>query len=270
MRPEDTQGYVVDMFVDGASLFGILEMTGEEAILMALRNDVSVYSPPEWKAGTGTTFERPILHVALTPYPVVPGLEGSTSIAASLVEEPVMNWKSIKEAFGIGEELTDETAEKLLLSSAASKAKKAKELETEIGKLQEELKKLKLSVEAGDKPPAKTKADPVVASLVAENRSMRIANLANLDPPAITPAVATALSELYAQGPAIEMSITQEDNDAFDKLIKVLEQNSELIQVRSEMSGPQLLSLSMPAGDKSAEMLKKDAEARAEGKNEVW
>jgi hypothetical protein len=80
---EANRGYVRDMYADGDSLYGIIELVGEDAIDMAGRVNVSINSPPEFTDGKGNTYYRPITHVALTTNPVVPGLKGFEAIAAS-------------------------------------------------------------------------------------------------------------------------------------------------------------------------------------------
>jgi hypothetical protein len=51
-------------------------------------NDVSVFVPPEFTDGEGNTYVRPIRHLALTPYPVIPGLGNFQAISASF-ESPL-------------------------------------------------------------------------------------------------------------------------------------------------------------------------------------
>ena len=81
--PNTNAGWLVSVDTDGASLFGSIEVIGKENIEKAVANDVSIYSPQEWTDGKGNVYERPITHVALTPYPVVAGLSDWTAIAAS-------------------------------------------------------------------------------------------------------------------------------------------------------------------------------------------
>lgn len=52
-------------------------------------NDVSVFVPPSFTDGEGNEYMRPIRHVALTPYPVIPGLGEFKAIAASFEDGDV-------------------------------------------------------------------------------------------------------------------------------------------------------------------------------------
>lgn len=69
------------------SLYMYCSFVDEDAEKLAQETQVSLFSPPEWTAGNGSTFDRPIRHVALTDYPVVPGLDEFQAIAASLESE---------------------------------------------------------------------------------------------------------------------------------------------------------------------------------------
>ena len=85
---EKNRGWVVDMFRDGATLIGVIDLIGE-AIALAGTSDVSIYSPPELVDGHGNRYEWPITHVALCTDPVIPGLGGFVPIAASQGATPV-------------------------------------------------------------------------------------------------------------------------------------------------------------------------------------
>lgn len=277
---ESTMGHVVEMFVEESSLFGILEMIGADGIATAIRNDVSVFSPPEWRGGDGHVYKRPILHVALTPYPVVPGLKGFETIAASLMETD-MDWKKVQKAFAIdaATELTDASAEELLLGAAKTRAEKLKTLTDEIARLKKEIAALKLShdeaLEKGegenkeDKP---KKIDPVLASLVVENRQMKINRLAEMN--AIAPVVAKDLAAIFAQEDGLTMSLAP-GNDLFDKLLVALEKNTALLKLTKEQTGPQLLALSQMTNDEATDIQKQvivDAENKAKEAKErtIW
>ena len=78
------RGWVREMFREGDSLYGVIELIGTDAIALAGRTDVSIFSPPASIDGRGTQYLRPITHVALVTDPVVPGLAGFEAIAASL------------------------------------------------------------------------------------------------------------------------------------------------------------------------------------------
>lgn len=82
-RDEANRGWVRGMERDGDSLYATIELIGEDAIKMASRTDVSIFSPLTIKDGKGVEYVRPISHVALTSEPVVAGL-GAFEVVASL------------------------------------------------------------------------------------------------------------------------------------------------------------------------------------------
>ena len=75
--------------------------------------------------GEGRVYEQPITHVAVTPNPLVPDLEGWQKIAASLKtsdkgKETGM-WKKIAKALGLDtKDMTEENAEASILSGILS------------------------------------------------------------------------------------------------------------------------------------------------------
>ena len=81
---ESALGEVVGMERVDDKLFAYLKYADEEAAKIALRNDVSIYSPRTSKKSDGKEYSFPIEHVAVTPFPVVRGLGGHEAIAASL------------------------------------------------------------------------------------------------------------------------------------------------------------------------------------------
>ena len=69
------------------SLYSVIEFADEEAAKLALTADVSIYSPETYEMGNGYIALRPITHLALTDYLLVPGLEDFETISASTTEE---------------------------------------------------------------------------------------------------------------------------------------------------------------------------------------
>ncbi len=91
--PELRRGTVVDLKKEfnkernAPALFAYIKFRDPEtAAKLSKTTQVSLFSPPDFVDGTGETFTRPIRHVALTDYPLVPALGGfEKTIAASLV-----------------------------------------------------------------------------------------------------------------------------------------------------------------------------------------
>jgi hypothetical protein len=118
---DNNHGYVREMFIEDESLYGMIELFGEDEEIEKLvaTQDVSIYSPDEFIDGDKNVYIYPITHVALTPFPVVPGLREFEAIAASLTpskETHTMDWNTIREKLGIETEMTDENAQDLILS----------------------------------------------------------------------------------------------------------------------------------------------------------
>ena len=99
--PEQRRGTVVALRKEhnskrqGPSLYSYIKFrNAKDAQDMAsgpgTSTQVSLYSPPTFTDGTGKKYVRPITHVALTDYPLIPGLEGferlpsTKHVAASL------------------------------------------------------------------------------------------------------------------------------------------------------------------------------------------
>lgn len=101
--PERRRGTVEDLKVEPNpergvnSLFMYSRFRDPEAAKMAATSGVSLYSEPSFVDGKDNKYTYPITHVALTDYPLIPGLQGWQAIAASLVpadqsspQEPAM------------------------------------------------------------------------------------------------------------------------------------------------------------------------------------
>jgi hypothetical protein len=91
-NPEHRRGKVVRLSVepsdsrDGDALFAYVKFRDEETAKQLAHSDVSLYMPPKVRDGRGRVYVRPIRHLAITDYPVVPELGPFTPVAASLVE----------------------------------------------------------------------------------------------------------------------------------------------------------------------------------------
>lgn len=261
--PEKNRGYVLDMFksVDdkGAVLIGVLDLVGEEGIALAHTNDVSLWSPPEWVDGKGVKYTRPIVHVALTPYPVVPGLQGFESIAASLVPTKVstkeidkMNWSKVKEALGIEPELNDENASDLILGIFTTlKEGHAAAIAGFETKIAEATKQVELSH-------TKPEPDELLVSLASENREMKLSAL--VEAGKITPAVHADLKAIFVEKAALTLSL-QNGGDRFDNVVEALAKN-DIVKL-GEKTGAQVLTLSQQTPNADADMLVKDMEEKA-------
>ncbi|HEY1923277.1 MAG TPA: hypothetical protein VGG44_11055 [Tepidisphaeraceae bacterium] len=68
----DVVGYVKEFRLDDDRLLGLCQFIGDEAALMAARNLVSVGIDPNFTDGQARQWGEAIVHLALTPVPVVP------------------------------------------------------------------------------------------------------------------------------------------------------------------------------------------------------
>ena len=68
----DVVGYVKDFKLDGDRLLGLCQFIGDDAALTAARNSVSVGIDPDFTDGEAHKWGEAVVHLALTPVPVVP------------------------------------------------------------------------------------------------------------------------------------------------------------------------------------------------------
>lgn len=74
-----------------ASLFARIKFHSPEAAQKYAHSDVSLFMPPLFYSGDDQKFVRPIRHVCITDYPVIPNLKGfEKALAFSLDEDPSM------------------------------------------------------------------------------------------------------------------------------------------------------------------------------------
>lgn len=258
----ENKGYVRGLVIEGDSLFSVVEIFGEDADVIAATNDVSIFSPPEWVDGAGNIYNYPILHIALTPYPVIPGLKGFEAIAASILtykEIKKMDWKKVQEALGIAEELNEDNAEELILSMAKANdeaAKELKELQKKVTKLESEKQALVLSQD-GKKP------EPYVIKLAAESVTGKFDGLVQSQK--ISPVVRDKLVSVFIGDDlgALTLSLSQGNTSICDGVVEALKEN-DVVKL-GEQTKAQSLTLEDPtkSGSKESPVVA-DARARAE------
>jgi hypothetical protein len=86
--PEKTRGELLSTRIGINSknipaVFGKIKFRDAEAAKLAKTADVSIYVTPDFTDGRGNKYYRPIRHVAITDYPVIPNLDKFQAIAAS-------------------------------------------------------------------------------------------------------------------------------------------------------------------------------------------
>lgn len=244
-------GFVVEMSRRGDALYATFDLAGDDAILAASRNDVSIYAPPMFKDGKGNVYIRPITHVCLTPEPLIPGLGPWQQIAASLIrKEQKMDWTKIREALGIEAELTDDNAEALILQ--AIEALKHPVIQEPVAPPPPPAPVAAPAPEPAPAVAASANAsgDPVLLSLVADNRRGKLDALVAAE--RITPALKEKLAVKYCDPSTLALALSR-GGDGFETLVEVMASLAPMNL--GERTGAQILDVhkqptaSDPVGD---------------------
>ena len=240
--PEKNRGHVLSLYKkkdskNRTALFGKIKFTSEEDAKLAKSADVSIFQPPSYEMGNGYTAQRPITHVALTDYPVVPGLDEFQTIAASFAgDNKSMTIADLAAKLGITVEdgATDDMIGEMILAKVAEMSKpepKPPVDDTELSKLKAENEATKMQL----------------SKIAHENRISKIDSL--VDQMKITPAEAKDWKKTYASD-ALALSAT----DGFDSAFSLAKNREPYAK-----PGPKTKSQSLD-GDKNP--LLKDAKSR--------
>lgn len=89
-KARDAVGNVIDFKADASGLLSLCQFIGPDAPLLAARNDVSVGIREKFIDGSGRDWGDAITHVALTPVPVVGGLDPFIAASRSDDSDPVL------------------------------------------------------------------------------------------------------------------------------------------------------------------------------------
>lgn len=256
--PEKNRGRVTGLYVENNSrglpaLFGKIQFRDNEAAELAKTAQVSIFSPPEFVDGKGNRYRRPIKHVALTDYPVIPALQGFQSIAASLVttdtKDMIMPLKKLATSLGI--QIQDETKlEETIVASFKSAS------ETIVAK-DKEIEALK----------AKIPVDPVAVTVSAahrnmlrDNRDMKLSILVGKG--LISPAVKEDLVKGFCTDDSLTLALSSSGTtDPFDLVVAALSKN-----VTVPLGDEAVVVLSKGKGGDEENVLLKDMKKRAEAK----
>ena len=231
-NPEANRGWVTSLFVEGDSLFGILELSDPN---LALTTDVSVATTEDSTDAKGVKYKDLIVHVALTTQPLCTGLSGFKTMSLSLSKEGDISMeflKTIAKALGIKDV---EPTEALILSAVTEQVKPPQE-------------KQELS---------RVVTDPVV-KLVSENRALKLSNLVKAG--LITPAIKDVISAKYVEVVALALSMSSKVDDGFDTLYDVLSKNTPV--ALAEVSGIQSLELANQSANQPNVMQKEVGKRR--------
>ena len=214
-------------------------------------SQVSLYSPPKFTSGVGKTYPRPMTHLALTDYPVVPDLGDFQTIVASSVKipkkEPEMSLKEL--ALSLGVENTEESDDKTL-SAAISKmfSMMNEEKATMIAKVDDMQKKLAEALKSAPADPTPIAAG--ILSMAKDSRKLKLERL--VENGNISPAVSKKLEERFFTDATMTFSMNSScgDGDGFNAVVDALSEN-KLVDLKGH-TGPQILEFSNTNKDDTA------------------
>ena len=237
--PEANRGEVVAMFVSTnnegiPALFGQVLFRDDEAAKLAKTANVSIYSPPDFVDGKGNRYVRPVRHVALTDYPVIPKLQGFEAIAASFYNpeetEVTMPLLDLTKKLSIDCEAEDK-AEAAIVAAFEERGTAIAKHDEIVAAKDEEIAGLKKRIPSD---PIKVVASH--RSMLKDNRTMKLDKLVGEK---ISPAVKDALLEIFCSDDQLNLVLSQENaDDSFDKIVDALGKN-EIVQLGTELSGQQ-------------------------------
>ena len=232
------RGYVREVFREGDTLYGVIEMIGDDGIATAARSKVSINTDRNYTDGKGNVYPHVITHVALTNEPVVPDQNGFVPLAASrggksnralvfsLAQQPentnMEHLTKIAAMLGVeGIESLDEAAIVEAIAAAIEGMKGMSKTATdEATAVKAELTGIKASL-------AKTKAEPdaMLVKLAAKNRTLELDGLVTGGH--ITPAVKDKLADVWIgkDNAGLKLSLDAEGDGRFSAMVDALKQN---------------------------------------------
>lgn len=257
------------------ALFGYIEFKDEESLKLASASNVSIFSPNEWTDGRGNLYHRPILHVAITDYPTIPGLEKFEAIALSLTlaENSEMALRSIAKKLGIDEKVEDAKLEAAISTAVDALIKKVAASASDPptpGSDPANPPSPPVGGTGGNPTPTANNSPPAavpvitasMVNLLRDNRSMKLEAMVKAGN--ITPAVRDELQKSFCNDNSLSLSLSNTDAkavDAFDATLAALAKNDP-VKLR-EQTGPQATVMALSDLDPATNPLVKNAEARA-------
>lgn len=242
--PEKRRGTVINMTKEpdpdhGIGLFAYVKFRDEAAAKQFKDSQVSLFQPPQMVDGKGNKYTRPITHVAITDYPVVPDLGPFQPIAASFelsldveLENTSMTFAELATELGVevpegaGD---DEIAQAIIAAWNTEETPAGEEPPADAG---------------GEPAPlSDPPAIPVAASLVRQVAKARKTELDQLcRDKKISPAVRDQLVKKYTTEQHMTVSLSRETageaSDDFDDLVAALSLNEPMFST-GERTGAQ-------------------------------
>lgn len=271
--------YYVKPNVDGIpSIHGRVRFGSKELRDKAIQNDVSAYIPPEFIDGKGRRFLHPIRHTALTPYPVIPGLNRWQAVAAShnmfATEADTLELATQAE-----EQLTvnplDEimTALELEITEDMDDAMKKDAILAAILELQGGSEdpaavdpvEVAASHGKGKKAVLQLSADSIMVSTVSNSR-LKVLDALVLSED-LDPATRDDLEERFCDKAALALSMSSNIDDGFDFTVDMLQKNAPLKRRGRRQSSDEDKELRLHHQRTNANPLTEDAKRRAKARN---
>lgn len=260
------------------ALFATIKFVDADAAKLARSTDVSLFVPKDFEDGVGNKYTYPVEHVALTDYPVIPGLEEFKPIVASFKGGYDMSpLKALAEKLGI-QGLSDTATDEEI-------AGKIVELFTKLGGSEDTTqggggedtiqasqqgdtlqgaggREADVTVKfKGEVPPAFAASHK---RLLRENRETKIKSLIG---PHISKACADELVKEWCSDETLALALSRNNEDArFDRMIDTMKKNVGVSN--RERTGGQAMRLGRDgdgaSGTGGKSRLEADAERRAQ------
>lgn len=246
---DGSRGWVTDLYIEGDTLWFACELIGQDAIVAAERNDVSLGSPPVLR----DKYPQPIAHVALCSDPVVTGLGEFIPLEMSQKLNLRMNMGSalgtLLAAMGIADAPTDENAETLVAQAIKGMKKVETSTSTSTYTTETEIKPTGQEVAMSQNTEPKnetTKPDERLVKTIGQLRTAKLDML--FSGSHITAAVKDKITKRFATVEAIELSLSSSsnDDDVFDFIVAVLKENKPV--KTGEKTGAQAKTVELSSG----------------------
>ena len=249
------------------SLFAKVKFKDAEAKDTFSEAQVSLYSPPQFTDGRGNSYRRPITHVALTDYPVVPDLGKWRTIAASAIVQkkgkPMLKQLALSLGLQVPADSSDEAISSLIGQHFSTLSETLKTNQETITKLSKDLETAKASTPTDPEP---VSISAGIMDMARESRQLKLSRL--VENSKISPNVKDRLEEIFVKDDnTLTLSLSRKDaskKDVFDSLVDALSSN-EVVNKKEKTSAQVLkFSADKEGGDTlTNNVLTRMAEAKA-------
>jgi hypothetical protein len=251
------------------ALYGKFSFRDQDSANLAKTADVSIFVTDDYTDGRGNSYKRPIRHVALTDYPVIPALEKFQPLAASLIpfDFEGLNMAASPALLALAQQLGIQGAESM---------EDQQIIQSIVSMVRPQQPQMKPPM-APQGPPNHGAPTPptgpqlprqLMMSLTNTFKESRVQKLNSLvDNFHISKATRDDLEKDWCSEDSLALSITEDsatvaNESAFDNLVNALKKNKAMNG--KEQTGKQVVGLSNPAmGSQQQSSLEANAEKRA-------